>query len=57
MYYTQFLVFPISTHVDITVYQYGNNVLCFFYNIAQRTLKKEWWEIFCVDIELHQHGS
>ena len=26
----------------------------FFYNIAQRTIKKE---IFRVDIELYQHGS
>jgi hypothetical protein len=26
----------------------------FFYNIAQRNIKKE---IFRVDIELHQHGS
>ena len=38
-------------------YQYGKNVLYFFYNIAQRTLKKEWREIFRVDIELYQHGS
>ena len=43
---TQFLVFPIFTSVDITVYQYGKNVLYFFYNIAQRTLTKEWREIF-----------
>ena len=56
-YKTQFLVFPISTRVDITVYQYGKNVLYFFYNIAQRTLTKEWREIFRVDIELYQHGS
>ena len=46
-------VFPISTSVDITVYQYGKNVLYFFYNIAQRNIKKE---IFRVDIELYQHG-
>ena len=51
------LVFPISTHVDITVYQYGKNVLYFFYNIAQKTLTEEWREIFRVDIELYQHGS
>ena len=50
-------VFPISTRVDITVYQYGKNVLYFFYNIAQRTLTEEWREIFRVDIELYQHGS
>ena len=43
------------TSVDITVYQYGKNVLYFFYNIAQRTEK--WREIFRVDIELYQHGS
>ena len=55
--FTQFRVFPIFTSVDITVYQYGKNVLYFFYNIAQRTLKKEWREIFRVDIELYQHGS
>ena len=35
--FTQFRVFPIFTSVDITVYQYGKNVLYFFYNIAQRT--------------------
>ena len=52
-YITQFRVFPISTRVDITVYQYGKNVLYFFYNIAQRTLTKEWREIFRVDIELY----
>ena len=55
--FTQFRVFPIFTSVDITVYQYGKNVLYFFYNIAQRTLTKEWREIFRVDIELYQHGS
>ena len=49
--------FPIFTSVDITVYQYGKNVLYFFYNIAQRTLTEEWREIFRVDIELYQHGS
>ena len=42
--------------IDITVYQYGKNVLYFFYNIAQRTLTEEWREIFRVDIELYQHG-
>ena len=55
--FTQFRVFPIFTSVDVTVYQYGKNVLYFFYNIAQRTLTEEWREIFCVDIELYQHGS
>ena len=53
----KFRVFPIFTSVDITVYQYGKNVLYFFYNIAQRTLTEEWREIFRVDIELYQHGS
>ena len=38
-------------------YQYGKNVLYFFYNIAQRTLTEEWRKIFRVDIELYQHGS
>ena len=55
--FTQFLVFPIFTSVDITVCQYGKNVLYFFYNIAQRPLTEEWREIFRVDIELYQHGS
>ena len=32
----KFLVFPISTNVDITVYLYGKNVLYFFYDIAQK---------------------
>ena len=48
--FTQFRVFPIFTSVDVTVYQYGKNVLYFFYNIAQRTLTEEWREIFRVDI-------
>ena len=45
-----FEFFPIFASVDITVYQYGKNVLYFFYNIAQRTLTEEWREIFRVDI-------
>ena len=45
-----FEFFPIFTSVDITVYQYGKNVLYFFYNIAQRTLTEKWQEIFRVDI-------
>ena len=53
----QFRVFPIFTSVDITVYQYGKNVLYFFYNIAQRTLTEEWREIFRVDIELYLSQS
>ena len=57
MVFTQFRVFPIFTSVDITVYQYGKNVLHFFYNIAQKTLTEKWREIFRVDIELCQHGS
>ena len=48
--FTQFRVFPIFTSVNITVYQYGKNVLYFFYNIAQRTLTEEWREIFRVDV-------
>ena len=39
---------PIATSVDITVYQYGK-MFYFFYNIAQRNIKKE---IFHIDIEL-----
>ena len=47
-----------STSVnDITVYQYGKNVLYLFYNIAQRNIKKEIFQRFRVDIELYQHGS
>jgi hypothetical protein len=58
--FTQFQVFPISTSVDITVYQYGKNVLYLFYNIAQRNIKKEifrHFRHFRVDIELYPHGS
>jgi hypothetical protein len=54
---TQFRVLPISTSVDITVYQYGKNVLYLLYNIAQRNIKKEIFRRFRVDIELYQHGS
>ena len=54
---TQFLIFPISTCVDITIYQYRKNVLYLFYNIAQRNVKKEIFRSFHVDIELYQHGS
>ena len=35
----------------VLIYQYGKNVLYFFYNIAQRTLTEEWREIFRVDLE------
>ena len=51
--FTEFRAFPIFTSVDITVHQYGKNVLYFFYNIAQRTSTEEWREIFRVDIELY----
>ena len=48
-------VFPISTSVHITVYQYGKIFNYFFIiYIAQRNIKKE---IFRVDIELYQHDS
>jgi hypothetical protein len=50
---TQFRVFPISTSVDITVYQHGKNVLYLFYNIAQRNIKKEIFRRFCVDSLSH----
>ena len=39
----------ISTSVDITIYQYGKNVLYLFYNIAQRNIKKEIARRFRVD--------
>jgi hypothetical protein len=55
--FTQFRAFPISTRVDITVYQYRKNVLYLFYNIAQRNIKKEVFRRFRVDIDLYQHGS
>ena len=55
--FTQFQVFPIFLSVDTTVYINTEIVLYFFYNIALRALTGEWWEIFRVDIELHQHGS
>jgi hypothetical protein len=55
--FTQFRVFPISRSVDITIYQYGKNVLYLFYNIAQKNIKKEIFRRFRVDIELYQHGS
>ena len=41
--FTKFRVFPISTSVDITVYQHGKNVLYFFYNIAQENTKLLQW--------------
>ena len=47
----------ISTSVnDITVYQCRKNVL-YFYNIAQRNIKKEIFRCFRVDIELYEHNS
>ena len=55
--FTQFRVFPIFTSVHITIYQYGKNVLYFFYNIAQKTLTEKWREIFPVDIELANQRS
>ena len=54
-------VFPISTSVEITIYQHGKDVLYFFYNIAQKKYKitsmDERREIFRVYIELCKHGS
>ena len=38
---TQFRVFPTSTSVDITIYQYGKNVLYFFYNIAMSKARRK----------------
>jgi hypothetical protein len=54
-FHTTVRVFPISTSVDMTIYQYGKNVLYLFYNIAQRNIKKEIFRRFRVDIELYQH--
>ena len=44
--FTQFRVFPTSTSVDRTVYQYGKNVLYLFYNIAQRNSKERNFSTF-----------
>jgi hypothetical protein len=38
--FIQFRVFPTSTSVDITIYQYGKNVLYFFYNIAMSKARR-----------------
>jgi hypothetical protein len=38
--FKQFRVFPTSTSVDITIYQYGKNVLYFFYNIAMSKARR-----------------
>jgi hypothetical protein len=53
----EFSQFPRVTSVDITIYQYGKNVLYLFYNIAQRNIKEEIFRRFRVVIELYQHGS
>ena len=53
--FTQFRVFPISTSVDITVYQYEKNVLYLFYSMAQRNIKKEIFRRFRVDIQLYYY--
>ena len=46
--FTQFRVFPISTSVDITIYQYRKYVLYLFYNIAQRNiLRKKFSDFPC----------
>ena len=44
--FKQFRVFLVFTSVDVNVYQSRQNALYFFYNIAQKTLTKEWREIF-----------
>jgi hypothetical protein len=38
--FIQFRVFPTSTSADITIYQYGKNVLYFFYNIAMSKVRR-----------------
>ena len=40
IFFIQFRVFPTSTSVDITIYQYGKNVLYFFYNIAMSKTRR-----------------
>ena len=56
--YKTFSVYIYYFH--ITVYQHGENVLYFFYNIAQKKYKitsmDERREIFHVYIELRKHG-
>ena len=37
--FKKYKTIPISTSVDITVYQHGKDVLYFFYNIAQKSTK------------------
>ena len=43
-----------SDCISIIDINHRKTVLYFFYNIAQRNIKKE---IFRVDIEVYQHGS
>ena len=38
--FIQFRIFPTSTSVDKTVYQYGKNVLYLFYNIAMSKARR-----------------
>ena len=38
--FIQFRIFPTSTSVDITVYQYGKNVLYLLYNIAMSKARR-----------------
>ena len=38
--FIQFRIFPTSTSVDITVYQYRKNVLYLFYNIAMSKARR-----------------
>ena len=38
--FIQFRIFPTSTSVDITVYQYGKNVLYLFYNIVMSKARR-----------------
>ena len=49
---TKIRVFLISTSVDITVYQYKKNLLCFLYNLAKKTLKEQRQEICRVVIDI-----
>jgi hypothetical protein len=53
---TQFLVFPISTCVDITVYQHGKCFIFVNYNIAFVNSER-WLAKSRVDITQCQHGN
>ena len=57
--FTKFRVFPISTSVDITVYQHRKKCFIYIYNTKKYKINSmyERREIFHVYIELCKHGS